>query len=160
MVTMAMRRFFIAASLVAGSLVVAGSLGGACANSDAAIRDFVAPDFHRIDDTHLQDAMWRLGNGVQNLSDLFDPAAGLTDADREKNVIEVLGTMADAANTVNKPGQKKAHSNVAMNIDKLIGDIEAARTAAVNHDLAPAQALPMTCLACHQGQGGGEQKKE
>lgn len=153
-----MRRFFITAPFVVAAVVVP-VVGANCANSDAAIRDFVAPDFHRIDDTHLQDAMWRLGNGVQNLADLFDPAAGLSDADREKNVIEVLGTMADAAQTVNKPGQKKSHSNIAMNIDKLIGDIEAARTAAVNHDLAPAQALPATCLACHQGQGGGAQKQ-
>lgn len=153
-----MRAFFFAAS----SVVIAASafvgLVGACANSDAAIRDFIAPDFHRIDDTHLQDAMWRLGNGVQNLNDLFAPEAGLNDADREKQVVEVLDGMADAANTVNKPGQKKSHSNIAMNIDKLIGDIAAARAAAVEHNLAPAQALPQTCLACHQGGGGGAQK--
>lgn len=146
--------FFVASAVV---VVAAGGLV-ACANQSENIRAFVAPDFRRIDDTRLQDAMWRLGNGVQNLNDLFLPEAAVADADREAAVVEVLDGMAEAAKSVNKPGQKAQHQNIAMNIDKLIEDIAIARAAALEHNLAPAQALPLTCLACHQGEAGGAQK--
>jgi hypothetical protein len=130
----------------------------ACATDTAIVRDLIAPDFSRVDDTRLQDSMWRLGHGVQQLNDTLAPEAALEPEQRRLQVIAILDLMADAAATVNSPGQKRAHQNIAMNIDKLQGDIAAARAAAENNDLAPAQALPVTCLACHQGTGGGQQK--
>jgi hypothetical protein len=142
----------------AAPVVVAAALGAACAtDGQAALKSFIAPDFSRIDDTRLQDAMWRLGNGVQQLNDVFVDAS-LDDAGREARAVEVLTLMEEAAASVNKEPQKQRHQNVAMNIDKLMGDISAAKAAAQNHDLVPAQALPATCLACHQGGGGGAQK--
>jgi hypothetical protein len=146
-----MRRVLLA--LVTVVLAVA-----ACATDPEIVRSFIAPDFSHVDDTRLQDSMWRLGNGVQQLNDALAPAAGLNDEQRRAQVLGILDLMADAATTVNRPGQKRAHQNIAMNIDKLIADIAAAKAAAEQNDLAPAQALPATCLACHQGAAGGTQK--
>src|SRR5262249_41978441 len=114
--------------------------------------------FHNIDETYLQDGMWRLGHGVQELDDVIK-ATDLDDTARELKVIAVLDDMSNAAKNANSSGSKTRHKNVAMNIDKLIGDIALAKTAAQGHDLAPAKALPATCLACHEGAGGGAQKK-
>ena len=139
----------------------AAALLVACASFDKAkLRELVGkpPDFHNIDETYLQDAMWRLAHGVQDLDDAMN-ATNLDDAAREQRVLVVLDDMASAAKNANEPGTKKSHTNVAMNIGKLIGDIDTARTAAQAHDLAPAKALPQTCLACHEGGGGGAQKK-
>jgi hypothetical protein len=136
---------------------VAGALA-ACATDSQALRDFIAPDFRALDDTRLQDAMWRLGGGVQDLDAALQADNGLNDADRQARVLATLDVMAEAAASVNAPGQKQRHQNVAMNIDRLIGDIAAAKTAAEANDLAPARALPQTCLACHNGQGGGAQR--
>src|SRR3954469_18032495 len=121
-------RFQLAALLAAVLLV-------ACAFDKKTLRDLVgpAPDFHNIDETYLQDSMWRLGHGVQALDDTFN-ASGLDDAAREQRVLGVLDDMADAAKNANAPGTKKSHKNVAMNIDKLIGDIAVAKTAAQSHD--------------------------
>jgi hypothetical protein len=116
------------------------------------------PDFHNVDETYLQDAMWRLGHDTQDLSDAFN-ATGVDDAAREKHVLSLLDDMASAAKQATAPGTRKTHKNVAMNVDKLVLDINTARTAASSHDLAPAKAIPATCLACHEGAGGGAQKK-
>jgi hypothetical protein len=137
---------------VATALVV-----GACVTDSELARRLIAPDFSRIDDTRLQDAMWRLGNSVQALSEATS-ATGVSEQERQQKVLGVLDVMADAAASVNKPGQKQGHKNLAMNIDTLIADIAAAKTAAQAGDLGPAQTLPMTCLACHQGEAGGAQK--
>lgn len=131
-----------------------------CAINEKTLRDIAGPppDFHNLDETYLQDGMWRLGHGIQGLHDTLN-AADLDDAAREQRVIAVLDEMASAAQNANTAGSKKSHKNVAMNIDKLLNDITVARTAAQAHDLAPAKALPATCLACHQGAAGGTQKK-
>lgn len=142
-------------------LVLCTAVGGgvACAIDQHKLRDLVGPppDFHNLDETYLQDGMWRLGHDVQDLNDTFS-AAELDDAAREQRVIALLDDMAAAAAQANAPGTKKSHKNVAMNIDKMVSDIAAAKQAAEAHDLAPARALPQTCLACHQGAGGGPQK--
>jgi hypothetical protein len=139
---------------------LAFALAVACAGVDKGkLREVMGPpDFHNIDETYLQDAMWRLAHGVQELDDTMK-AADLDEATRESRVIVVLDDMGRAAVNANAEGTKKSHKNVAMNIDKLILDIEAAKTAAQAHDLGPARALPTTCLACHEGGGGGAQKK-
>jgi hypothetical protein len=100
--------------------------------------------------------MWRLGKGVQDLDDTFK-AEGLAPDDLHARVMGDLELMSEAAKSVKAPGARAGHQNVAMNIDKLITDIEAAKTAAAAKDYAPAQALPASCLACHQGGGGGPQ---
>lgn len=138
---------------VAPTLVVT-----ACATNSESIKAFFAPDFRTADDTMLQDAMWRLGRGVQNLDDTFK-AEGLAEADRHTQVMENLEMMADAAAAANKPGRRQGHQNVAMNIDRLVIEIDAAKTAAQAHDYSLAQALPASCLACHEGGGGGAQKQ-
>ena len=144
-----MRRFCVALAL---ALTAA-----ACATTDtAAVKAFFAPNFRTVDDTQLQDSMWRLGRGVQDLDDTF-AATDLADGDRHARILESLTMMQEAAVAANAPGQRQGHRNVAMNIDRLIGDIAAAKTAAEVNDYAPAQALPATCLACHQGSGGGAQ---
>jgi hypothetical protein len=131
----------------------------ACAFNKEQLKEWVGPpDFHSIDETYLKDAMWRLAHGVQDLDDTMK-AADLDDAAREQQVLAILDDMAGAAAEANAEGTKKRHQNVAMNIDKLINDIALAKTAAQAHDLAPAKALPETCLACHVGGGGGAQKK-
>jgi hypothetical protein len=146
-------------TVVACSVVV-GAFASvvACAVDSSVVRDLIAPDFSHVDDTRLQDSMWRLGNGVQQLSDVLAPEAALADDERRTQVLSILDVMGEAAATVNRPGQKRAHQNIAMNIDKLIGDIAAAKAAAAANDLDPARALPATCLACHTGGGGGAQK--
>ena len=130
---------------------------GACVTDSDLARRVIAPDYARVDDTRLQDAMWRLGSSVQSLNEATS-AAGVSDAERQQTVLGVLDVMAAAAASVNKPGQKQRHENLAMNVDKLIADIAAAKSAAQAGDLGPAQTLPMTCLACHQGEAGGAQK--
>src|SRR4051812_2726117 len=77
-----------------------------------------APDYHNIDETYLQDAMWRLGHGVQELDDTIN-AQGVDDAAKEKHVLAVLDDMESAAKNANAPGTRKSHKNVSMNIDKL-----------------------------------------
>lgn len=129
-----------------------------CATDGESMKAFFAPDFRTADDTMLQDGMWRLGRGVQDLDDTFK-ADGLAEADRHARVMENLEMMAAAAASVNKPGRRQGHTNVAMNIDKLITDIDAAKTAAAANEYALAQALPASCLACHEGGGGGAQKQ-
>jgi hypothetical protein len=148
-----MRRFCVALALT----LVATACAASCATTDnASVKAFFAPDFRTVDDTQLQDSMWRLGRGVQDLDDTFK-AEGLSEEDRHARVLESLKMMQDAAVAANEPGQRQGHRNVAMNIDKLVGDIAAAKTAAEANEYAPAQALPATCLACHQGAGGGAQ---
>lgn len=132
----------------------------ACGIDKKTLRDLAGPppDFHNIDETYLQDGMWRLGHGIQDLDDTLK-AADIDEATREQRVIAVLDGMASAAKSADTAGSKKSHKNVAMNIDKLLNDIAVARTAAQAHDFAPAKALPATCLACHQAGGGGAQNK-
>jgi hypothetical protein len=146
------------ACIAVGALWAAAVVPVGCAADSQALRDFIAPDFSRLDDTRLQDAMWRLGGGVQTLDDTLQADNGLSDADRKAQVLATLDVMAEAAASAGAPGQKQRHTNVAMNIDRLIGDIQAARAAAVADDLGPARALPQTCLACHTGGGGGAQR--
>lgn len=148
------RMRFPPAALLAALVLVA------CAFDKNKLRELVGPppNFHNIDETYLQDSMWRLAHGVQELDDVMK-APGLDDAAREQRVLVVLDDMTSAAANANAPGTKKSHQNVAMNIDKLISDIAIAKTAAQAHDLAPAKGLPATCLACHEGGGGGAQKK-
>ena len=141
----------ISALLFAVVVVVA-----ACATNSEQVKAFFAPDFRAADDTMLQDGMWRLGRGVQDLDDTFK-AEGVSDDDRHARVLETLDMMAGAAAAVNQPGRRQGHTNVAMNIDKLITEIAAAKTAAEARDYEPAKALPASCLACHQGGGGGPQ---
>lgn len=116
------------------------------------------PNFHNVDETYLQDAMWRLGHDTQDLDDTFN-AQNVDDAAKEKHAIALLDDMSSAAKQANAPGNRVSHKNVAMNIGQLIADIDAAKTAAVSHDLGPAKAIPATCLHCHEGGGGGAQKK-
>jgi hypothetical protein len=157
MPTPTLRTLLLAASF-AGVVFAGASMGGACATDSATLREFIAPDFSNVDDTRLQDAMWRLGGGVQQLHDTLRADAALADADRKARVLAILDVMAEAAVSVDKPGQKQRHKNVAMNIDQLKADIAAAKAAAEAGDLALAQALPQTCLACHTGGAGGPQQ--
>jgi hypothetical protein len=153
-----MRISLAAAFIAAAALVFVTQL--ACGFDKNNLRELVGPppDFHNIEETYLQDAMWHLAHGVQQLDDTMN-ATNLDDKAREQQVLAVLDDMHHAATEANAEGTKRRHKNVAMNIDKLIGDIEVAKTAAQSHDLAPAKALPATCLACHEGAGGGAQKK-
>ncbi|MDP2342832.1 MAG: hypothetical protein Q8O67_17885 [Deltaproteobacteria bacterium] len=130
----------------------------ACAANSEQVKAFFAPDFSTADDTKLQDGMWRLGRGVQDLDETFK-IEGPVDGDRHARIVETLDIMAAAAASVKAPGARQGHTNVAMNIDKLIVEIAAAKTAAEAKDYAPAQALPASCLACHQGAGGGAQNR-
>jgi hypothetical protein len=130
----------------------------ACAVNRESIKEFFAPDFRNLDDTQLQDGMWRLGRGVQDLDDTFR-AEGLSEEERHAQIMSSLDLMAGAAAAVNDPNQKKSHTNVAMNIEALAKDIDAAKTAAAAKDYELAKALPQTCLHCHQGGGGGPQKQ-
>jgi hypothetical protein len=131
----------------------------ACAIDKDTVRKFTyGPSFQFIDDTRLQDSMWRLARGVQDLDDTFQATAELSEDDRHKRIIEVLDYMSEAASAVSTPGQETQHKNMSMNIDRLITDIALAKTAAVSKDYGPAQQLPLTCLTCHQGGGGGPQK--
>lgn len=133
------------------------TLAAACAAIDReAIKQFYAPDFRSFDETLLQDSMWRLGRGVQDLDDAFR-ADGLSDDERHARILASLDLMAGAAAQANQPGQKKSHDNIAMNIDALVGDIAAAKAAAEARNYELAQAIPQTCLHCHQGGGGGPQ---
>lgn len=129
----------------------------ACAIDRESMKQFYAPDFRSFDDTQLQDGMWRLGRGVQDLDDTFR-AEGLYDDERHAQIMASLELMAGAAAAVNDPNQKKSHTNVAMNIEALAGDIAAAKTAAEAKNYELAKALPQSCLHCHQGGGGGPQK--
>lgn len=129
----------------------------ACAIDRESMKQFYAPDFRSFDDTQLQDGMWRLGRGVQDLDDTFR-AEGLSDDERHAQIMASLELMAGAAAAVNDPNQKKSHTNVAMNIEALAGDIAAAKTAAEAKNYELAKALPQSCLHCHQGGGGGPQK--
>jgi hypothetical protein len=132
-------------------------LAAACASIDKeALKQFYAPDFRSFDDTLLQDSMWRLGRGVQDLDDAFK-AEGVSDDERHARILASLELMAEAAAQANAPGQKKSHENIAMNIDVLVGDIAAAKTAAEAKSYELAQAIPQTCLHCHEGGGGGPQ---
>lgn len=143
--------------LIALPVVLTGILT-ACAGIDReTVKAFYAPDFRTFDDTMLQDGMWRLGRGVQDLDDTFK-LEGLSEEERHAKVMETLEIMAGAAASVNDPNQKKSHTNVAMNIGALVTDIEAAKTAAAAKNYELAKALPTTCLNCHQGGGGGPQK--
>jgi hypothetical protein len=140
-------------------VVLTLALATACASIDKeSIKQFYAPDFRSFDDTLLQDAMWRLGRGVQDLDDAFK-AEGLADDERHARILASLDLMAEAAARANDPNQKKSHENIAMNIGALVGDIAAAKTAAEAKNYEPAQAIPQTCLHCHQGGGGGPQTK-
>jgi len=148
-----MRRPF----LVVLSIFIPLSLAGACASIDKeALKTFYAPDFRHFDETLLQDAMWRLGRGVQELDDAFK-AEGLTDDERHALILESLELMAGAAAQANEPGPKKSHENISMNIGALVNDIAAAKAAAEARSYELAQAIPQTCLHCHEGGGGGPQ---
>jgi hypothetical protein len=151
-------RFLVALSALALFALVVACASATIDKNKLAEFGGPPPDFHNVDETYLQDAMWRLGHDTQDLDDAFH-ATGVDDAAREHRVISLLDDMASAAKQATAPGTRKSHKNVAMNIDKLVTDINAAKTAAVSHDLAPAQAIPATCLACHEGAGGGAQKK-
>ena len=146
-----MRRFVIFSCAVLLAVAVSCVTTG-----DEGIKAFFAPDFKTIDDTLLQDSMWRLGRGVQDLDDTFR-AEGLSEDDRHAQILASLDMMAAAAAQANDPGKRQGHTNVAMNIGKLVTDIDAAKAASANRDYALAQALPATCLHCHQGGGGGPQ---
>jgi len=146
-------------SRVAVALALAASLVAACALDKETVRALTyGPSFQFIDDTRLQDSMWRLARGVQDLDDTFQSTAELSEEDRHKRIIEVLDYMGEAASSVSVPGQQTQHKNISMNIDRLVLDIATAKTAAESKDYGPAQQLPMSCLACHQGGGGGSQK--
>ena len=143
--------------LVDLSVIISLLLAGACASIDKeALKQFYAPDFRSFDETLLQDAMWRLGRGVQELDDAFK-AEGLSDDERHALILESLDLMAGAAAQANEPGPKKSHENMSMNIGALVHDIAAARTAAEARSYELAQGIPQTCLHCHQGGGGGPQ---
>lgn len=146
-----MRRIFVLSSAL---LIVAAV--SCVTTGDDAVKAFFAPDFKTIDDTLLQDSMWRLGRGVQDLDDTLR-AEGLSDDDRHAQILASLDMMAAAAAQANEPGKRQGHTNVSMNISKLVTDIDAAKAAANNKDYALARALPSTCLHCHQGGGGGPQ---
>ncbi len=149
----------VAASVSAFAVVVALgvplSVSG-CATDKEAVKAFFAPDFRTADDTKLQDGMWRLGRGVQDLDDAFK-TEGVSDDDRHAAVMQTLDMMSEAAASVSKPGRRQGHTNVSMNIDQLIVEIDAAKTAAAAKEYDLAKALPQSCLACHQGAGGGPQ---
>jgi hypothetical protein len=131
----------------------------ACAAGSEQVRSMLyGPSFEVIDDTRLQDSMWRLANGVQDLDTALTNEEGLDEEAKQQRVLEVLDYMADAAAAVTAPGAPKTgHTNVEMNIDKLATDIVAAKAAVQEKDYGAAERLPMACLACHQGQGGGAQ---
>ena len=128
-----------------------------CAANNETLKKAFAPDFGTATEAQLQDGMWRLGFATQDL-DAAVKAEGVSDDERHAAIMETLNLMADAAGSVGKPGQPQKHTNVAMNLPKLVGDIEAARAAAASRDYTLAKALPQSCLACHQGGGGGPQK--
>jgi hypothetical protein len=149
-----MRHYALALSLLCGA---ASGVAVSCVTTDdQGLKSFFAPNFKTIDDTLLQDSMWRLGRGVQDLDDTIK-AEGLSEDDRHAQIMASLDMMAAAAAQANDPGKRQGHNNVAMNIGKLVADIDAAKAAAVNKDYALAEALPATCLNCHQGGGGGPQ---
>jgi hypothetical protein len=100
--------------------------------------------------------MWRLGRGVQDLDDAFK-AEGVSDDERHARILASLEPVAEAAAQAHAQGQKKSHENIAMNIDVLVGDIAAAKTAAEAKSYELAQAIPQTRLHCHEGGGGGPQ---
>ncbi len=144
--------------LVAVSLCCAIGIG--CAIDKETVRELTyGPSFKFIDDTRLQDSMWRLARGVQDLDDTFAASAELSEEDRHARVLEVLDYMSEAAASAGAPGQQSQHRNLEMNIGRLQNDISIAKTAAEGKDYAPAQQLPLTCLACHQGGGGGAQRQ-
>jgi hypothetical protein len=131
----------------------------ACAANSESVKAFFAPDFHTADDTQLQDGMWRLGRGVQDLDDTFTAAGENVSAEHHARILETLDIMSAAAASVKAPGARQGHTNVAMNIDKLVVDIDNAKAAVAVKDYTLARALPVSCLACHEGVGGGPQKK-
>ena len=128
-----------------------------CAANNETLKTALAPNFGAATEAQLQDGMWRLGYAVQDLDGAFK-AEGVSEDDRHAAILETLDLMAAAAASVGKPGQPQRHTNVAMNLPKLVGDIDAARTAAEAKDYTLAKALPQSCLACHEGVGGGPQK--
>lgn len=145
-------------TVVVTILVAAVAVGVSCvAPNNAALKQAFAPDFGTATEAQLQDGMWRLGYATQDLAAALS-AEGVPDDERHTAIMENLNLMADAAASVG-PDKPQKHKNVAMNIGKLVGDIDAARTAAASRDYTLAQALPQSCLACHVGAGGGAQKK-
>lgn len=152
-----MRSTALAALALALALPITIVAFVSCAANNAQLKAALAPDFGTATEAQLQDGMWRLGFAVQDLDTAFK-AEGVSDDERHAAIMETLNLMADAAGSVGKPGQPQKHTNVAMNLPKLTTDIEAARAAAASRDYTLAKALPQSCLACHEGGGGGPQK--
>lgn len=150
-----LKRPSVVIGLVLGSLFI---IGVSCiAPNNAALKQAFAPDFGTATEAQLQDGMWRLGYATQDLAAAL-AADGVDPEERHSAIMANLNLMADAAASVG-PDKPQKHKNVAMNIGKLVGDIEAARAAAASRDYTLAQALPQSCLACHVGAGGGKQKQ-
>ena len=110
------------------------------------------PDFRYISRSQVRSAMWELAQGTHDLDRILHSSAP-DPLEQQEQVVAVLKTMNEAAESLDPQGRKTNHAMIDANLDLFRHDLAIALKSAEaqppNYYLAGY--VSGTCLSCHSG---------